>query len=399
MEYRDPIYGFVAVSDLEQSLVDLPEFQRLRRIAQLGPTNLVYPSANHTRFEHSLGTLHVSKELLAHLLSDRDSSEAFGWDNDQKADAQTLLRLAALLHDTGHPPFSHATEDLFPEAQSHEHYTYRMIAETEIGERIDRQLGDGVRIRVAEIAVGRPKTAMDSFLSELLAGDIGTDRTDYLIRDSHHLGVAYGRFDRHRLFNTLFVRDNPDKGGPELALEDDGIHTVEGFLLARYFMFLEVYFHKTRRILDTHLTEFLKSWLPDGLFPEDLDRFTQMDDIQVTHAMLGCAEHSARRIPSRGFMRTTFETVDHPPPEELVAFKWLVSEVYERFGKDNIRIDEAEKAPYSYAEPPMFVRTTQGYKPLDRQSSLVRSLSPNPPKDTDGRREESGRGVRELQGK
>ena len=266
MEYRDPIYGFVAVSDLEQSLVDLPEFQRLRRIAQLGPTNLVYPSANHTRFEHSLGTLHVSKELLAHLLSDRDSSEAFGWDNDQKADAQTLLRLAALLHDTGHPPFSHATEDLFPEAQSHEHYTYRMIAETEIGERIDRQLGDGVRIRVAEIAVGRPKTAMDSFLSELLAGDIGTDRTDYLIRDSHHLGVAYGRFDRHRLFNTLFVRDNPDKGGPELALEDDGIHTVEGFLLARYFMFLEVYFHKTRRILDTHLTEFLKSWLPDGLF-------------------------------------------------------------------------------------------------------------------------------------
>ena len=98
-------------------------------------------------------------------------------------------------------------------------------------------------------------------------------------------------------------------------------------------------------------------------------------------------------------MRTIFETVDHPPPEELVAFKWLVSEVYERFGKDNIRIDEAEKAPYSYAEPPMFVRTTQGYKPLDRQSSLVRSLSPNPPKDTDGRREESGRGVRELQGK
>lgn len=374
MDYRDPIYGFVTVSDLEQEIIDTKPFQRLRRVLQLGPTNLVYPTANHTRFEHSLGTLQASSELLKHLLDDPEGPKVLGWDADDRSEAHTLLRLAALLHDVGHPPFSHATEDLFAEGTNHESYSYSLITADEIARLIDRRLGDGTSLRVAEIAVGQAKSVMDSFLAELLTGEIGTDRIDYLKRDSYHLGVAYGQFDRHRLLNTLFVRHNPDKDGPELALEDGGLHAVEGFLLARYFMFLDVYFHKTRRILDIHLTEFLRSWLKDGTFSTGLEEFVDLSDVTLLAALAESDNKASRRILSREFFRQAFETVDHPLPEELVAFRWLVSDVEAEFGPDDVRVDEAEKAPYSYAEPPLFVRSATGFNSLTERSSLVSNL-------------------------
>ena len=233
-DYRDPIYGFITLNELEQKIVDSSPFQRLRRILQLGPTNLVYPTANHTRFEHSLGALHITGELFDQLMKRPDSREILNWSTEEAEENRKLLRLAALLHDVGHAPFSHATEDLFPDEVEHEEYTYRIVTETEIGGLIDEELGDGARIRVAEIATEKAKSASDSFLSEILTGDIGSDRIDYLARDSHHLGVAYGEFDAHRLLNTLFIRHNEEKDGPELALEGGGVHAIEGFLLARY---------------------------------------------------------------------------------------------------------------------------------------------------------------------
>ncbi|MDH7578962.1 MAG: HD domain-containing protein [Bacillota bacterium] len=232
---------------------------------QLGTTFLVYPSANHTRFEHSLGTLFVIDNMLTLALTNRPQ-EILKWNKDEAEYYRGLARLSALLHDLGHAPFSHAGEELFPIAGqeqklTHEDYTFGIITETELSQYIDNCYGPGAARKVAEIATGRAKTREMAFLSELLTGDFGADRIDYLIRDSYHLGVQYGRFDVPRLLNTIHVRLNEEKQGPELALESGGLHTVEGFLLARYFMFLDVYFHKTRRILDQHLVDLQRNRL------------------------------------------------------------------------------------------------------------------------------------------
>ena len=373
-DYRDPIYGFITLNELEQKIVDSSPFQRLRRILQLGPTNLVYPTANHTRFEHSLGALHITGELFDQLMKRPDSREILNWSTEEAEENRKLLRLAALLHDVGHAPFSHATEDLFPDEVEHEEYTYRIVTETEIGGLIDEELGDGARIRVAEIATEKAKSASDSFLSEILTGDIGSDRIDYLARDSHHLGVAYGEFDAHRLLNTLFIRHNEEKDGPELALEGGGVHAIDGFLLARYFMFLDVYYHKTRRILDIHLTEFLKSWLPQNKFPSNLEAFVKLDDVLLIQALKDDDDSFGQKVLRRDFFRLCFETSDHPGAQDLVAFKWLKDEVYREFDAEHVRIDEAEKAPYRFSQPPIFVYTNGTYRSLIEHSPLTNAL-------------------------
>lgn len=211
-------------------------------------------------------------------------------------------------------------------------------------------------------------------MSELLTGDIGSDRIDYLIRDSLHLGVAYGRFDAHRLMRTIVLRRRPD-GRWELAIDDGGLHSVEGFLLARYFTFLEVYFHKTRRILDLHLAEFLGEILPDGRYPLALGEFLGWDDNRVLAELRRRAnERTARRLASREHFRSCFETTDHPPAEEIERFDWLRSEATAKFGEPQLRFDEAAKAPCRFQEPPTPVLWRGQFMPLTRRSPLVANL-------------------------
>ncbi|MCR4418617.1 MAG: HD domain-containing protein [Clostridia bacterium] len=372
-DYRDPLYGFITVNDCEQRIIDTRYFQRLRNVNQLGTTFLVYPSAMHTRFEHSLGTLFVMDKMLDTLLS--RYGKVLGWSPAEAAAYRRMGRLAGLLHDLGHAPFSHAAEGLFPGGLEHQDYTLLLITSTEIADLIDGFLGPGGATTVAEIAVGAAKDRNAAFVSELLTGDFGADRIDYLIRDSYHLGVQYGRFDVHRLLNTLMVRQHHEDGGPELVLEEGGIHTVEGFLLARYFMFLDVYYHKTRRILDYHLAEFLTATLKGGTYPRDVEDFAGWDDHRVWSLLNAHRNHdAARRLLERRHFRAAFETSDHPDPVELERFDWLKAEVKARFGEEQIRFDEATRAPYAYERPPIYVRHRDGYVPLKDRSSLVRDL-------------------------
>jgi HD superfamily phosphohydrolase len=384
-DYRDPLYGFIRVNKLEQKLIDSIFFQRLRNIKQLGTTYLVYPSANHSRFEHSLGTLYVCGQIFQLLLEQTDSAnifaESFKWGENEKKRAKCILRLAGLLHDLGHAPFSHSAEKLFPENKGfgrldHEDYTFKMITETELRDIIDNCLGKGTAEEVAEVAVNRAKTMDRAFLSELLTGDFGADRIDYLMRDSHHLGVQYGRFDFHRLLNTLHIRVNEEKKGPELAIEDGGLHTVEAFLLARYFMFLNVYFHKTRRILDYHLSDFIYDCLKGGTYPVDIESYLKWDDHKVIYFLQRRKKsHKAKRLWQRAHYRLAFETHDHPKTQELERFDWLKSEVEKKFGLQVV-CDEASKDPYAFDQPGVYLRNhkTGEYEPLSEASSLIKSL-------------------------
>lgn len=371
--FRDPIYGFITLNKLEKGIVDTKIFQRLRKIRQLGTSYLVYPSAHHTRFEHSLGILHASTEMYNSIIRNPENIEILGWDEKDKEENLKLLRLASLLHDIGHGPFSHAAEDIFPDNQKHEDYTYRIIVESEIGELIDENLGGEYKLKVAEIATEKSKDWNGIFLQNILTGEIGTDRIDYLARDSYHLGIPYGKFDYDRLLRILHVEERA--GNPHIAVDEGGIHIIEGFLLARYFMFLQVYFHKTTRILNIHLSEFLKEFLPDGKYPEDIDDFINLDDNYILSEIEKSKLESAKMLKQRKHYRMVHETDTHPSIEHIERFDWLESKLIEEFGKENIRIDRAEKEPTNYKQPTVFIKDRNSYKSVIDASRLISNLS------------------------
>lgn len=228
--FRDPIHGNIAVKDETiLRLIQSPEFQRLRRIRQLGTSFISYPGAEHTRFAHSLGVYHLMDRVLRHLVEhgvEIDPGEA------------AMARAAALVHDIGHGPFSHLFEKVT--GMDHEAWAVRIITDPE--STVAQVLADRDPAWPARIASflrgaweGRP------FLTELIASQLDVDRMDYLLRDSRMCGVTYGQFDLERLIQTLTVVDG------HLALTDKGITSAEEFLLARYFMYWNVYFHKATR--------------------------------------------------------------------------------------------------------------------------------------------------------
>jgi len=217
--------------------------------------------------------------------------------------------MAALCHDIGHLPFSHAAEDLLPEGFNHESLTIELI-ESEAMKPLWTELS--VRAEhVAKIAVGPRKyrkqgfSAWESILSEIIIGDaFGVDRVDYLLRDSHHVGVAYGRFDHVRLIDNLRILPKEYADGNELTLgiELGGLHSSEALVIARYFMYTQVYFHPIRRAYDFHLKTFLQRWLEEGTFSTGLEDHLAMTDNEVmseiTHAARspGHPGHVAARL-------------------------------------------------------------------------------------------------------
>ncbi|MFZ5480702.1 MAG: HD domain-containing protein [Myxococcota bacterium] len=263
---RDPIHGFVGLTPLEAALVDTRAFQRLRRVRQLGLTHLVYPGAEHSRFPHGLGACHVAGQLAATLAAE-------GWTHDV-----ALVRVAALLHDLGHPPFSHAGE----KGVRHERMTLRLVRE---GEVADVLAAHGVDPEaVAALIEGKG----DAAACALVSGQMDADRMDYLLRDARMCGVRYGEYDLPRLVESVTIA--PDGG---LAVRRAGLHAVEGLLLARYSMFQQVYFHRTRRLLDL----LLEQVLPD--FPDDPGEFLEWDDARVLELLRGDPRPAALAVRER----------------------------------------------------------------------------------------------------
>ena len=211
-----------------------------------------------------------------------------------------VVRMAALCHDIGHLPFSHAAEELLPKGWSHERIGADMIKSPEM-----RSIWDALRPHlmpedIAKLAVG-PKiltseqfSTWETVLSEIITGDaFGVDRMDYLLRDSHHAGVSYGKFDHYRLLDTLRILPHHASTEPALGIEEGGVHSAEALLLARYFMYTQVYYHHIRRMYDRHLVDFLKSWLPDGRFPIIPDQAIRYTDVEAMNAILKTARELA----------------------------------------------------------------------------------------------------------
>ncbi len=323
LECRDPVHGFVYLSEAEWAIVDCPTFQRLRDIRQLAMAHLVYPGATHTRFEHSLGCLHLSDVIFGAVKRQveqgncPDFAEAFGASEKQIERGQQILRLAGLLHDLGHSPFSHSGEKLMPEVEvdgkkkrvQHEDMTASLIRETEIAEKVKGCLEDGPRdedpveevIAVAtepELAkLKRSDLAWYRFLNNILAGELGSDRMDYLLRDALHSGQSAGLFDSRKLIDSMTIVPPPEETSEphRLGLDGAGWLVGEQMVVARYLMYVALYFHKTKRIYEIHLEEFLADWLKEKygqpFFPvNDLAEYTQLTDSVVWAAIYKAAQ-------------------------------------------------------------------------------------------------------------
>jgi len=219
-------------------LIDAPAFRRLAQISQLGLVSLVYPAANHTRHEHSLGVYQVALEFLGRLAADERFAATI-----ELPDAERFL-VAALLHDVGHWPFGHPIEDLrLTQVPDHELLAERFLFENEVAEaiRADWNLEPE---KVADLIAGRCDDVKSRLLGSLLSGPFDVDKVDYLMRDSLHAGVPYGRnFDRGRLIGSLCL----NKAGDGLAITDKGKTAAEMMVFARYVMFSEVYWHHAVR--------------------------------------------------------------------------------------------------------------------------------------------------------
>ena len=231
---RDPLWNNIRVDPLALRLVDTAPFQRLRYVRQLGLAYLVYPGASHSRFEHALGAYHLAQRALA-LFGERDLERDVGHD------ACVIVRCAALLHDIGHYPFSHALEEIG--ALHHEEVARPLITTGEVAEVLRAELGADAPERIMALIRGRS----DSPLQGLISGSLDLDKIEYLKRDAFMCGVNYGDIDVDRLLNSLMLVRSPEHGALTVGISEKGLSALESLLFAKYQMYRNVYWHHAVR--------------------------------------------------------------------------------------------------------------------------------------------------------
>ncbi len=276
LDIIDPIHDFIRVYDNELKLIDSPIFQRLRRIRQLSGAHLTYPAAQHTRFEHSLGVMHISGQA-GHALNEKGIL---------KTDDIEILRLAGLLHDIGHGPFSHLFEEIISKKKiSHEDFGKQIILKSEIGDTLTKEGHD--KKLVTKIAFGDSKF---QYLNEIVSGALSADMMDYLLRDGYFTGAEHAKIDHKRLTQSLEVYRK------KLALERSALYSFESMMHSRYQMFKAVYFHKTVRAAEVMLLEALR--LSDeefGFTSFDIDDYVQLTDEYVLSRLISSQSPKLKR--------------------------------------------------------------------------------------------------------
>jgi len=297
LDIIDPIHDFIRVYDHELYIIDNPVFQRLRRIRQLSGAHLTYPAAQHTRFEHSLGVMHISSQA-GHALNKKGFF---------KSDDIAILRLAGLLHDIGHGPFSHLFEEIIQEKKiSHEDFGKDIILKSEIGDILTKNGFD--KKLVTKIAFGDSKF---QYMNEIISGALSADMMDYLLRDGYFTGAEHAKIDHKRITQSFDVHQK------KLALERSALYSFESMMHSRYQMFKAVYFHKTVRAAEVMLLEALRSSDDEfGFSTFNLDEFVQLTDEYVISSLLSSktsklkrARKFAQDYQNRKLLKCVFESI------------------------------------------------------------------------------------------
>ena len=417
MILRDAVHGLVAFEADEElvvpRLMDTPEMQRLRRIRQLGVANVAFPGAEHTRFAHAIGAAFVMKKLLARLR--QIHGELPFWQQVTSERAQDAIA-AAFLHDAGHGPLSHLFEDAIPGTAHHEEWTERIILDSSTGvHKVLAGIDPHMPERVAALVRGEHPLP---YLARAVSGTLDVDRCDYLLRDAHSTGVRYGVFDLDWLFRSLRFQpieargtggSSPPPSGmaqaPGLAIDGaKGLPAIEAFILARLFMFQQVYLHKATRSAEWMIRTVLgraSALIADGErlpgtpraieltahgAPPTLGDYLDLDDAVITVAMH--AWESARdpaladlckRVRQRDLFKTYELFGEQALPDGRAHALNIARDVARARGLDPdmyVALDVASDTPFGgEAEPLMVVYAKGPARPLSDVSFLLARLA------------------------
>lgn len=326
MEIRDPIHGTLELTDPEVALLDSPAYQRLRAIKQLGFAEFSFPGATHNRFLHSIGVAHLAGVAFDNVFRNWEFSKP-----KVKERLRTVLRLAALLHDIGHGPLSHTTEEVMPRFKelglplkngenpdrqaNHEDYTIKFLLDSSLTQTLRQEFPDLKPAHIADL-VDKTRPAQDDFfidrgfdfrtvLSQLVSSEMDVDRMDYLERDAYFCGTNYGKVELNWLLSNLTV--HPVESKLHLALNRRALYTFDDFLLARHNMHLMVYFHHKAIIYEELLNRYFTSKDCSFFLPSNIEDYIKCTDYALYQHLGSVDNEWARRIAERRPYRMLFE--------------------------------------------------------------------------------------------
>jgi HD superfamily phosphohydrolase len=374
-EIKDPVHGYVYITEAEKQIIDSFPVQRLRRLRQLAGAEYVYPAANHTRFEHSVGVMH-----LAGLMAENPYLSRHFNDNEYQ-----LIRIAALLHDVGHGPFSHIFEHLLVKFldKTHEDINTWIVQKSELKDIINK-LGFNVD-QVAKLSVGwlhKPKRA---FMDQIIRSAVDVDKLDFVVRDTYHTGAQYGYVDVFRLIQTLDVMDQ------NLAVDVGALSALESFILARIESFKSIYFHRVGRAVQLMLAMAMEE-VKDELGLVDFktaEEYLSQDDYTVW-TMLKKSKKSRKTIENlerRRLLKCAYDRtfyVRDQTVSNLFSHEEIRNQLRDQIA-DKARVKPRDvvidvptlpSVPYSHSvllepmEIPVFMRTREGEKIPQRLSDI-----------------------------
>lgn len=341
MEIRDPVHGSIYFSDAEVQILDTPVYQRLRAIKQLGFSEFSFPGATHNRYLHSIGVCHLAATIFDQIF------KAYPFTKPQSRQRlRQVTRLAALLHDVGHGPLSHTTEQVMPLVKNlniklyddqkvnqnrkanHEDYTLKYVTDSVIAEILRTEFHDLNPLHVACLIDQNLRCEDDYFidgkidfrplLSQIVSSELDADRMDYLERDSFFCGINYGRIDRDWIIQNLTLHVNDSKA--YLALNRRALYAFDDFLISRHHMHLMVYFHHKSIIYEEMLNRYLTSPDSDFVLPADIEEYTRYNDYKLHEHLAQKQNPWAQRIAHRRPFKVLLEmhnTADSSRPETI----------------------------------------------------------------------------------
>ena len=370
---KDPLYGYIRITEVERRIIDTQPVQRLRRIRQLSGAEYAYPAANHTRFEHVLGTMYLAGILAQSIPINLSNQEI------------QRIKLAALLHDVGHAPFSHLFEPLLAKylGKTHEDMTFWIIAESELSSALRAEGFDPSEM--GKLAVGRLGDLQHPFLDQIIRSSVDVDKMDFIVRDSYHTGAGYGYVDIFRLIYTMDILDG------NLAVDVTAIPTLETFLLARLESFRAIYFHRAARAVQIMILKALEQ-AKDELDIEKIktpETYLTLDDYLVWSILKRCRKSRAimQDIEQRKLLKCAYERTFFMKDELFTSVltneavrKQIEDEIATKakVASEDVSIDvpSLPSVPYHYAieiEPmdiPVFSKTKSGEKVSQRLTEL-----------------------------
>lgn len=387
---RDPVHGYIGMTDVEKHVIDTLPLQRLREIKQLSVTHITYPGADHSRFSHVLGTMHLAGQIAENL---RRSVSL----ND---DELQMVRLAGLLHDVGHGPFSHSYEEILVK--------YRNLNHEQMGREVleKSELADVIKTcgfeptEITELTFGKPKREKQ-YLRQIIASQVDADKMDFLLRDSYFTGVEYGHIDVNRLIQAMEVTKN------EIAIDLKALYALEAFMIARYEMFLAVYYHHSVRagaVMLHKAMDYAHELLGLTTF-KDVNEFLRLDDPSLmTHlreldpkkvdaANRGSAEKAkdmVSRLDRRELLKMAYQRDVHVRDEYIAKLlsdeavrRQKEAEIAKKVGIDPeyvvVDVPTLDSIPYypreiDPMEVPVFRVTSRGEKEPVQLSSFSRLI-------------------------